>query len=344
MAVERRRSVPSTQGRVPPTKPTPSPRGYRRWRLPSLKVRKPPQLVRWDLLGVLLSNLWGAVNKIPLPVWLRIIIYNMWAFVYGVNLDEIDSPLESFPTLRDFFSRPMKEGCRKITQEGMASPVDAKVVVFGEVKAERVEQVKGVTYPLTGFLGADPATLKTSPNKKLYHCVLYLAPGDYHRFHSPADWTITKRRHFPGTLFPISPSFAKFVPNLLAPNERIVLSGEWEHGFYSLTPVGAYNVGSMTLKFDQKVKTNNLRRDFRCPNLQYFSFGGVGSHAYEYEYPIPVQVKKGEEIGLFNLGSTVVLVFESEDFEFKVKVGDKIKVGQLVGNAKATTTPGQSTS
>jgi len=227
----------------------------------------------------------------------------------------------------------MKKGCRIIDVEGMSSPVDGTVVIFGEVKADRVEQVKGVTYPLTGFLGADPSTLKTFPSKKLYHCVLYLAPGDYHRIHSPTDWTILKRRHFPGTLFPVSPSFRKLIPNLLALNERISLSGQWEQGFFSLSPVGAYNVGSISLNFDD-VKTNYLRRDFRCPNLRYFSFGGVGTHAYEHEYKQPVSLKKGDEMGLFNLGSTVVLVFESENFDFHVRAGQKVQMGEKIGKVR----------
>jgi len=292
-----------------------------------LKFKKPPQFIRWDLIGVLMSYLWGLVHSRPLPKTARIALYKFWAYLFKVNLYEMKDDLENYPTLRDFFTRPLKEGSRPIAQDGMASPVDGKVVVFGEVQGDRVEQVKGVTYPLSSFLGFDKACCFTRPNTKLYHCVLYLAPGDYHRFHSPTDWTIEKSTHFPGTLFPISPTFTRLIPNLFALNERIVLSGKHHEGFYSLTAVGAYNVGSISLHFDETVKTNNLARDFTCHNLQYFSFNGMGTHSYEKDYYAGVPVSKGEEIGYFNLGSTIVLIFEAENFEFSVKPGDRIRMG-----------------
>jgi phosphatidylserine decarboxylase len=99
-----------------------------------------------------------------------------------------------------------------------------------------VEQVKGMTYSISGFLGSSIGEFQKIKNSKLYHAVLYLAPGDYHRIHSPADWIINQRRHFPGTLFPVAPhTFGKVIPNLLALNERIVLTGEWTQGFFSLS-------------------------------------------------------------------------------------------------------------
>jgi phosphatidylserine decarboxylase len=128
--------------------------------------------------------------------------YEAWAFVYRANLEEIEKPLNEYPSLQDFFTRQLKDGSRPIcTQvQGMASPCDGKVVIFGEITSDQVEQVKGRTYSLSGFLGMDWKTCKTKANSKLYHVVLYLAPGDYHRFHSPTDWIIGRRRHFPGTI------------------------------------------------------------------------------------------------------------------------------------------------
>jgi len=301
----------------------------RQWR-----PRKPPQLVRWDLLGVFLSYLWGNINSLPLPHRARGLLYRAWSFTFGVNLNEVPDSLDSYPTLRDFFSRSIKPEARPITKEGMASPVDGKVIVFGEVVDDWVEQVKGVTYPLPGFLGTHPSKCMNHKDTKLYHCVLYLAPGDYHRIHSPTEWSIESSKHFPGTLFPISPMFGRFMPNLFALNERIVMNGKWSEGFYSLAAVGAFNVGSISLNFDETIKTNNIVRDFRCGNLRYFSFGGVGTHAYENIYDNPVDVAKGEEIAKFNLGSTVVLIFECKDFEFTVKAGQHIKMGESLGKVK----------
>jgi len=301
--------------------------------LGKVPIRKPPQIIRWDLLGVSMSYLWGMINRRTLPVCLRSPFYKAWAYTFRCNMDEIPHPLEHYPSLADFFSRPIKEGARPIASGGTVSPVDGRVLACGEIVGDKVEQVKGVTYSVQQFLGCDPKTLLKNPNSKLYHCILYLSPGDYHRIHSSEDWTISKRYHFPGTLFPVNKPFLKLIPSLFALNERIVLSGDWDHGFYSLTAVGAYNVGSISLNFDQIAQTNRITRDFRCKNLEYFSWKGVGSHSYDVSYDEPIIQTKGQEIGQFHLGSTVVLIFEANEFEFDIKQGDYCKMGTLIGRA-----------
>lgn len=133
-----------------------------------------------------------------------------------------------------------------------------------------VSQVKGITYTIESFLG--PITWKsgTDPSLEyekalldnyepgsqsnptdLYYTIIYLAPGDYHRFHSPTDWTINYRRHFPGKLYSVRPTFASWFPNLFAVNERVAYIGKWKHGFFAMAPVGAVNVGSMNIYFDK---------------------------------------------------------------------------------------------
>ncbi|KAN0032433.1 hypothetical protein ACTFIV_006329 [Dictyostelium citrinum] len=298
-------------------------------------IKKPPQVVRWDFLGVGLSYLWGMINRKTLPVFMRKPLYQAWINIFKCNQDEIPEPLDSYPSLADFFSREIIQGARPIhSDEGTVSPVDGRVLACGEIVGDQVEQVKGVTYSISHFLGCDPQTLLKNKNSKLYHCILYLSPGDYHRIHSSEDWTIENRHHFPGTLFPVNKAFLKLIPSLFALNERIVLTGEWKEGFYSMTAVGAYNVGSISLNFDQETQTNCITRDFRCKNLEYFSWGGVGSHSYDVNYEQPISQERGQEIGQFHLGSTVVLIFEANNFEFNVKQGDYCKMGSLIGKCK----------
>jgi len=297
------------------------------------------QAVRWDLVGVSLSKCWGTINSRPLPQWARRPIYQMWGRVFKCNMDEVRDPLHTYPTLAAFFARELKDGARPICDQGMASPVDGRVISCGPVDGDLLEQIKGKTYSLSSFLGYkyDDLCIKNSPDypTKLFQCIIYLSPGDYHRIHFPVSCSINRRRHFPGTLFPVNYPFLKMIPSLFALNERVVLMGDWGEGFFSLTAVGAYNVGSIELKFDSMLRTNQITRDFTCPNLEYFSWNGVGSYAYERDYRAEtgdVVAEKGDECGQFHFGSTVVLIFEATDFQFNIHPGDYLQMGQKIGD------------
>ena len=102
---------------------------------------------------------------------------------------------------------------------------------------------------------SDPSTAG-SLETVLHQVVIYLAPGDYHGFHSPADWTVLARRHFPGELLSVNPRIARAIANLFALNERVAYLGRWKHGFFSMTAVGATNVGSVKVDIDPQLATN----------------------------------------------------------------------------------------
>ncbi|KAL8180627.1 UNVERIFIED_CONTAM: hypothetical protein K2H54_029925 [Gekko kuhli] len=166
--------------------------------------------------------------------------------------------------------------------------------------------------------------LVTQENNELYHCVIYLAPGDYHCFHSPTDWTVSHRRHFPGSLMSVNPGVARWIKELFCHNERVVLSGCWKHGFFSLTAVGAQNVGSIRIYFDQDLRTNSPRYS----KGSYNDFSFVTNNNKE-----GIPMRKGEHLGEFNLGSTIVLIFEApKDFIFYLKPGQKIRFGEALGS------------
>jgi phosphatidylserine decarboxylase len=285
-----------------------------------------------------LSRIWGYVHSIDLPLWMREPVYMAWTVAFGCELSEAEHPLIYHKNLASFFTRSLKPGARPIdTTASMVSPADAEITVFGEVTPEgRLDQIKGMSYELKEFLGFTPPLAgplinpasSSQTGSKMYFAVLYLAPGDYHRFHSSADWKITHRAHFAGQLFPVKPSLATFIPSLFTRNERIVLSGEWEHGFYSYTAVGAYNVGSMKLDFDPELKTNlgnaKLRR-------------GLAGDGDVKEYSPPISATKGDTIGRFELGSTVVLVWEVKDGDFVFTFDEKnrkIRYGMPLGIVK----------
>lgn len=161
----------------------------------------------------------------------------------------------------------------------------------------------------------------------LFFCVVYLAPGDYHRFHSPTSWVAERRRHFRGELYSVSPYVASRLSNLFVLNERVALLGRWRHGFFGMVPVGATNVGSIRINFDKALRTNvrNQRK-----------LAGTYSEATYASASMLLggqPLIRGEEMGGFLLGSTIVLVFEApKEFDFDLETGQKIKVGQKLGD------------
>ncbi|KAJ3086084.1 phosphatidylserine decarboxylase 1 [Physocladia obscura] len=169
---------------------------------------------------------------------------------------------------------------------------------------------------------AAKSPLKTG--NSLHYCVIYLAPGDYHRFHSPANWSVTARRHFAGELLSVSPWIVEKIRNLFILNERVSLTGIWKHGFFSMIPVGATNVGSIVVDFDPALRTNTPDVPSRV-----FPIGTFDEKVYTRQ----IGLGKGENIGGFKLGSTIVLVFEApKNFQFAYKDGDIVKMGTKLGH------------
>ncbi|XP_058850235.1 phosphatidylserine decarboxylase proenzyme, mitochondrial-like isoform X1 [Acipenser ruthenus] len=297
----------------------------------------------------LLSRAWGRLNQVELPTWLRKPVYSLYIWTFGVNMKEAAvEELHHYRNLSEFFRRKLKPQARPVCDSHcVISPSDGKILHFGRVKNCEVEQVKGVTYSLETFLGPHTWTdlnikkseddtgsfqdlLVTKEGNELFHCVIYLAPGDYHCFHSPADWRVAHRRHFPGSLMSVNPGVARWIKELFCHNERVVLSGEWTHGFFSLTAVGATNVGSIRIYFDRELHTNSPR----------YSKGSFNDFSYiSNNNKDGVTMRKGEHLGEFNLGSTIVLLFEApKDFTFNISAGQKIRFGEALGTMRGTVT------
>ncbi|KAF6790348.1 Phosphatidylserine decarboxylase proenzyme 1, mitochondrial [Colletotrichum sojae] len=200
-------------------------------------------------------------------------------------------------------------------------------------------------------LGEKPWYDLLGPDSKtsLYYAVIYLAPGDYHRFHSPTNWVVESRRHFAGELYSVSPYLQRTLPGLFTLNERVVLLGRWRYGFFSYVPVGATNVGSIKINFDRELRTNSLTTDTAADRAaEEAARRGEPYHGYaEATYASASRVlgghalRRGEEMGGFQLGSTVVLVFEAPTerkgaehkggWRWVVDKGQTIKMGQALG-------------
>ncbi|XP_023287546.1 phosphatidylserine decarboxylase proenzyme, mitochondrial isoform X2 [Orussus abietinus] len=284
------------------------------------------------------SRIWGWIANTEVPVGLRPVVYGFYAKTFSANLQDIDTDLSAFPTLVDFFVRPLKSDARPIAQNtNIVSPSDGKVIHFGPVTSCQVEQVKGMTYNLKNFFGEFSwsemdklhsgielegdeyvTSLLKNPENQMYQLTVYLAPGDYHRFHSSTDWKIEFRRHFQGKLLSVNPRVASWLPDLFSINERVTYFGEWVGGFMAYTAVGATNVGSIRVYSDEALTTNTRKWK-------------KGKHSDDLY--LDYKVGKGELFGEFRMGSTVVLLFEApKDFQFCVKPGQSIKVGQALSD------------
>ncbi|KAM3529967.1 hypothetical protein NHJ13051_001574 [Beauveria bassiana] len=188
----------------------------------------------------------------------------------------------------------------------------------------------------------------------LYYAVIYLAPGDYHRFHSPVNWVVERRRHFAGELYSVSPYLQRTLPGLFTLNERVVLLGRWRHGFFAYVPVGATNVGSIRVNFDRELRTNSLTTDTAADRAADEAarrgepYTGFAEATYQAASPVlhGHALRRGEEMGGFQLGSTIVLVFEAptassagaaadgaerKGWEWMVEKGQTVKMGQALG-------------
>ncbi|XP_046979526.1 phosphatidylserine decarboxylase proenzyme, mitochondrial [Schistocerca americana] len=296
----------------------------------------------------LVSRSWGWFSNLELPEPLRTRLISAYITKFGCNLEEAAvTNLSAYRSLADFFCRELRHDARPIAAtDCLVSPADGSVVNIGRVSSSKVEQVKGVTYTLEAFLGphtwkpvsqedngggtADQEYQKSllhNKNNVLYQYVVYLAPGDYHRFHSPVDWDVIFRRHFQGELLSVNPVVAQVVPELFSLNERAVYIGQWKHGFFSMTAVGATNVGCIRVYCDPSLKTNE-RKWRRGEKRRDLFLSGEGGG--------PVHIEKGELFGEFRMGSTIVVLFEAPpDFTFRVEHGQRILVGEAISECLA---------
>jgi len=217
---------------------------------------------------------------------------------YGVNMAEAANPdIASYPTFNEFFSRPLKPGARPLSDADLISPVDGAISQFGPIRRDQIFQAKGHDYSTTTLVGGDAQLAQRFEDG--HFATLYLSPKDYHRIHMPCDGRLTRMIYVPGDLFSVNPATARGVPGLFARNERVVCVFESEQGPFVLTLVGATIVGSMATVWHGVVNPPRSKqvREWRYDDQQ-------------------IVLKKGEEMGRFLLGSTVVMLFPKGDLRF----------------------------
>lgn len=237
---------------------------------------------------------------------------------YKVNMAEAANPdIHSYATFNDFFTRALKAGARPLADVDFVCPVDGAISQFGSIEKDQLFQAKGHTYSTTALVGGDAALAAQFQDGDF--ATLYLSPKDYHRIHMPCAGRLTRMIYVPGDLFSVNPVTARGVPGLFARNERVVCVFDTAHGPFVLTLVGATIVGSMATTWHGVVNPPRTRdvREWRYDDQQ-------------------ITFNKGDEMGRFLLGSTVVMLFQKDGLQFNQQWSPAlpVRMGEVMGTRK----------
>ena len=261
------------------------------------------------------SRLVGAATRLPLPRSIGPRVMRAFARRYGVDLAECDD-LSSFRTFGEFFARPLRPGLRPVAPgEGVVvSPVDGVVSQAGVARDGKLVQAKGIDYGVAALL-ADAEMGRRFLGGA--YVTIYLSPRDYHRIHFPLAGRVAGWRYVPGLLWPVNAASVSLVPGLFTVNERLVTLLDSSLGRVAIVAVGATIVGRVRASYDAEVPRTNR--------------AGARPQAHDYLQPIPVE--KGQELGAFEMGSTVILVFEEGRVALSgaLAAGGAVRVGEPIG-------------
>ncbi len=275
----------------------------------------------------LLSRIWWRVVR-SRRIWLKNRLIQWVINRYQVDLQEAESAnLQDYPNLNAFFVRALKPGVRPVAQDPAAalSPADGTVSQFGSLVSDGVDegcyrlvQAKDQSFTLSDLLGGDEQMARRFHGGEF--CTIYLSPRDYHRLHMPISGRLTRMIHVPGRLFSVQESTARTIPRLYARNERVVNLFETAAGPVAMVLVGAIFVSSIETVWHGVV------------NLY-----GERSPLWHVDYPLEgcraVSIERGEEMGRFNMGSTVVLVAAKGAIEWQgdLTAGAPVRMGEALG-------------
>lgn len=287
--------------------------------LDSIKIKLQywlPKLALTRLAG------WGADKKAG---WLTKLVVKAFARYYRVQMQEAQNPdLASYATFNEFFVRPLRDGARPIVEEPhvLVLPADGAISQLGAIRDDQIFQAKGHNYTLEALLAGN--YLLAEPFRNGLFATTYLAPSDYHRVHMPCDGVLREMIYVPGDLFSVNPLTAANVPNLFARNERVICVFDTAFGPMVQILVGATIVGSIKTVW---AGTVTPPREGIIRRWTYPAEGMEGA----------IQLVKGEEMGRFKLGSTVINLFTPGSVQFAPHLnnGTVTRMGQAFAEAAA---------
>jgi phosphatidylserine decarboxylase len=260
-----------------------------------------------------LSRLIGSATRVRI-VWFKNCTIRGFLKLYRVDMTEAaQSDPYRFGTFNEFFTRALKQGARSIASdaEAIACPVDGCVSEAGPIDRDLLLQAKGCRYRLTELLAAQPWANQFEGGS---FATIYLAPYNYHRVHMPLRGELRETVYVPGRLFSVNAATARHVPGLFARNERVLTLFDSDAGRFALLLVGALNVGSIATVWAGDITPAARRVITKIPAP-------------------PTVLEKGAELGRFNMGSTVILLFEANRARWHsaVRAGSVVQLGQSLG-------------
>ena len=262
-----------------------------------------------------LSLLMSKLTHSEIKVWKNFMI-NQVIKLYGVDMSEAkQQDINQFSSFNQFFTRELKADARPVdtSPNAVVSPADGAVSQAGLIEQGNIFQAKGKSFSTVDLLGGDTQRAAAFENGSF--STIYLSPKDYHRLHMPIKGTLTEMIHIPGRLFSVNTATTNAVPGLFARNERVACLFDTEIGPMALILVGAIFVSSIETTWHGVVTPPTIKK--------------VRSWQYQDNAPV---IEKGEEMGRFNMGSTIIVLFAKDKVEWDTgfKAGKTVKLGELI--------------
>ncbi|MEN8133007.1 MAG: archaetidylserine decarboxylase [Pseudomonadota bacterium] len=266
----------------------------------------------------LISRLTYSLTRLHLPFLVTAGV-RLFIKLFKVDMNEAaETNPAAYPTFNAFFTRRLRHGARAVTQDpaGIACPADGRISQIGEIDDDRIFQAKGQDYSVVELLGGSES--RATPFSKGMFCTLYLSPRDYHRVHMPIDGELKEMVYVPGRLFSVAPKPVKNIPRLFSRNERMAAIFSTEQGPMAVVMVGALNVAAIETVWAGLVTPP------------------AGKRIQVRRYPASdgqVWLQRGQEMGRFNMGSTVIVLFSPGllGWNSELQAQDPVKMGQRLG-------------
>ena len=271
-----------------------------------------PQLYLTQLAGWFAQQKWGAVTHFVIKVFAK---------KYDVDMSEAKKEnFSDYESFNQFFIRELKDDARKINENptALCLPADGRVSQIGHIDDERLLQAKGHFFSLSDLLAGDEELVNTFKNGEF--ATIYLSPRDYHRVHMPCDATLRKMIYVPGDLFSVNPFLAEHVPNLFARNERVICVFDTAFGPMVQILVGATITASMSTVWAGVINPP------RTGEVTVWTYQGDSA----------IKLTKGQEMGAFQLGSTVINLFPANSVTLAehLEVDVPVRMGEILATMK----------